>query len=227
MRHFVRVLSPLSWPLLILSLPVLVPVLHAQNEQGWKTVKTEAGITVSMREPEGELPTFRGRGTVDAPILHVLAILLDDRRSAEWFKTVQVSQRLQTIDARRSIVYSRSHQAWPAQDREMILQRTVQVRSAGNAYVVRLVCVPHERPVPRGTLRLADCETTFSLRKIDAGRTEVEHRVRADPGGNAPLWIARMLSKNVPFELLVGLREQAQRTRGKYDATIREWQSIE
>jgi hypothetical protein len=217
---------PLWFALFVLSVGTLGSVLHAQQEEGWEAVKTEDGIVVSMREPAGELPTFRGQGTVEGSILHVLAILLDDRRSPEWFKTAQESSRLRTLDPLRSIVYSRSHQTWPAEDREMILKRTVAVQSPGQAYVVRLQCIPYARPVPRRTIRISDCETTFTLRKVDADHTQVEHRVRADPGGSAPLWIARALSKNVPFELLIGLRKQVQRTRGNYGGAIKEWESL-
>ncbi len=196
--------------------------VRADGESGWQIMRRDHGVTLSVREPPGELPTFRGEATLKGSVLHLLAIVLDDARSTEWSKGADKVYRLRTIDARTSVVYSHSRQMWPAEDRDILFKRTVDVLSAGESYYVRMVCAPNETPVKERTIRVQDCETGFSLRKVDAQHTYVVYSVRAHPGGSAPLWMARMLSKNVPMDILTGLAKQVERTEGKYAATIEE-----
>jgi hypothetical protein len=72
---------------------------------------------------------------------------------------------------------------------------------------------------------MTDCETVFQLRKLDAARTFVEFRVRADPGGATPGWLVRWASERVPVETLLALRKQVRKTEGSYGPEVREWGS--
>jgi len=201
----------------------LAAPLHA-DEPGWRIIHEERGVTVSTREEPGHaMASFRGEGAVAGDILHVLAVVLDDGRAREWARGADESKILRSVDARTQIVYSRSKQTWPVQDRDLVMKRTVEILKPGSDYRVRLVCVDGEKPKVDDAVRIRDCETLFVLHKIDATHTKVEFRVRADPGGASPDWIARMASKSIPLDTLVGLRKQIEKTRGTYDKEIARW----
>ncbi|HEX5661490.1 MAG TPA: START domain-containing protein [Polyangiales bacterium] len=188
----------------------------AQDEAGWRKLSEEHGITVSTREQPGrQLPSFRGQADVKAPLLQVLAVVLDDARSNEWVNDADEAAVLRRIDAHTQIVYSRSHQTWPIRDRDLVMKRTVS--REGDGYRVRLVCMAGEKPKVDGVIRIGDCETEFVLRPVDAETTHVDYRVRADPGGSNPEWAVKWASKNIPLDTLTGLRKQVAKTRGKYD----------
>jgi hypothetical protein len=184
-------------------------------------------VVSTRAQPGKQLPSFRGQGEVKAPLLQVLAVVLDDARSREWAKDADEAEVLRRIDAHTQIVYSRSHQTWPVRDRDLVMKRTV-VRE-GEQYRVRLVCLsthaprdsarfdPGEKPQREGVIRIEDCETEFVLRALDAERTFVDYRVRADPGGTNPDWAVRWASKNIPLATLSALRTQVEKTRGAYD----------
>jgi hypothetical protein len=185
----------------------------------------EDGVQVSTREEPGHaLPSFRGRGEVRGSVLHVLAVVLDDERAKEWARSADESEVLRKIDARTEIVYSRARQIWPVRDRDLVMRRSIEVLRPGAEFRVRLVCVPGEKPRVEDVVRMTDCETVFWLRKIDAARTWVEFRVRADPGGATPQRLVRWASQNVPLETLTALRRQVQKTRQHYAAVMREWE---
>jgi hypothetical protein len=207
------------WKQTLMAL-ALAGVASAEDEPGWKKLSEEKGIVVSTREQPGkQLPSFRGQGEVKAPLLQVLAVVLDDARSREWAKDADEAEVLRRVDAHTQLVYSRSHQTWPVRDRDLVMKRTVA--KEGDAYRVRLVCVAGEKPKVDGVIRIEDCETEFVLRALDAERTYVDYRVRADPGGNNPDWAVKWASKNIPLETLKALRRQVGKTRGKYDDQIK------
>jgi hypothetical protein len=128
------------------------------------------------------------------------------------------------VDDKTEIVYSRSDQTWPVRDRDLVMKRTVQVIKPREEYRVKLECLPGEKPEVSKVVRIKQCETVFTLRKVDDATTFVELFMRVDPGGNHPEWAVRNASKDVPYDTLVGLRKQVQKTEGQYAAKITKWQ---
>lgn len=208
----------------LVFLASLVSGVAGAEDGGWRKLLERDGILVSAREePGGDLPTFRGQGELKAPVLHVLAVLLDDAHSSEWARGADQSRVLRNIDAHTHIVYARSRQTWPVQDRELVMKRRVEVLKPGEVYRVHLVCVPGELPASEGAVRIRRCETTFVLRALGPERTAIDYRVHADPGGNNPDWIVRAASKAIPLDTLSNLRRQLARTRGRYDQAAARW----
>ena len=52
--------------------------------------------------------------------------------------------------------------------------------------------------------------------------TRVEYQIDVDLGGRVPGFIARYVSEEMPLNTVRGLRAQVAKTRGQYDAFIRE-----
>jgi hypothetical protein len=200
-------------------------VAQAQEPSAWRTLSAEDGITVSARdEPGSDVSTFRGQAKLRGSVLHLLAILVDDVRSKEWQDQVAEGRLLRTIDGPRSqLVYSRSRLTWPVKDRELVMQRTVDVIDPGRVFRVHLVCAPNAVPAKKGMVRVADCDTSFLLRKIDERTTFVDASVRVDPGGATPGWVANMAQKNIPRDTLTSLQKQVERTAGQYAAEMELW----
>jgi hypothetical protein len=188
---------------------------------GWHALYEEQGILVSTREEPGiDLPGMRGQTKLQAEVRHLLAVVLDDRRSTEWAKGADETTVLRSSDARGQFIYAHSRQPWPVRDRDLVMKRTVEVLEPGKAYRVHLVCVPNERPLVEGVVRVEHCETTFLLRAVDATHTEIDYRVQADPGGKIPAWIVRRASRSIPLDTLLGLAKQVELTRGQYRTPV-------
>jgi hypothetical protein len=199
-------------------------IAQAAAEEAWRRIHEEQGILVSVRDVPGQsLPMLRGVGQVEAPLLHVLAVVLDDSRVAEWAKNADDNRVLREIDPLTHIVYSRSHQPWPVHDRDLVMKRKVQVVAAEREYRVQLTCVAGEKPELSGVIRIKHCNTLWVLRKLDDDTTLVDYQVQVDPGGSSPDWLVRAASKHTPLDTLLGLRKQLARTRGRYAETIRAW----
>ncbi len=44
-----------------------------------------------------------------------------------------------------------------------------------------------------------------------------------DPGGSLPRFLVRMLQKDLPLDILRGLKKRIVKTRGRYDAFLDRW----
>jgi hypothetical protein len=213
-----------GWLAFILCSISLFTVVRADDEGGWRKIYEEKGISVSTREEPGQdMPSFRGQTTLQAGLLHLLAILVDDTRSKEWAKGVDEGYVLRTLNARTWIVYSFSHQMWPVQNRDLVMRRSVEVIEAGKVLRVRLQCIPGHKPPRAGTIRVTSCETSFVLTKLNDSSTSIDYRVRADPGGHSPTWIAKLASKSIPLDTLTALAKQVKRTKGQYAPELQHW----
>lgn len=210
---------------LMLALFGFAGLALAEDESGgWRTLYEERGVLVSTREEPGvDLPRLRGQTSLEAGVLHLLAILLDDEHSTEWAKGADETLVLRRIDQHSQLVYAHSRQPWPVKDRDLVMKRTVEVLEPGKAYRVQLVCVPEEHARVANVVRVRRCETTFMLRAIDASHTQIDYRVQADPDGHIPAWLIRKASRSIPADTLRGLAKQVKLTRGKYDQTMAQW----
>lgn len=188
---------------------------------GWRTLYREEGIVVSTREEPGvDLPGMRGEARLSVGVRQLLAVILDQRRSTEWAQGADETRVLRASSDGSQFIYARSRQPWPVRDRDLIMLRKVEVLEPAKAYRVQLVCVPDELPALEDVVRVRRCETSFTLRALDATHTHIDYRVQADPGGKIPSWIVRRASRSIPLDTLRALAKQVELTRGQYDHAV-------
>lgn len=190
---------------------------------GFRVIGEEEGVLISVRsEAHDPHPTYRGQTTIRGSVLHVLAIVLDTMRSTHWVKG---SDEMEILDdkGRVQLVHMSTHLPWPIRDRDMIMQRSVDVLSPATEFRVRYLCAPKKLPEQRGKLRVTQCDSHFTLKAVDADKTYVDYQVKLDPGGGLPHWAIRWMEKRITVETLTKLQRQVNRTRGKYADVMRHW----
>lgn len=192
------------------------------GDAGWTEIARQEGITVTSRpSKQSPLPIFRGVGTVDAPLLEVLAVVTDAERHHEWIFSCSASGLVAQNTDTSAIVYNRTATPWPVPDRDVVLDSRVEVIDAEREIVVRFFATEHpRRPAEDGVVRMTYLRGHYHLWAEDAGRTRVEYQVDSDPGGRLPTWLATRGTRDMPLESLKGLRAQVAKTRGTYEARI-------
>jgi hypothetical protein len=208
----------------VFALSVGISGLCLAQSGAWRVIDRERGITITARdEPGRELPTFRGQGNIRGDVLSVLAVVADAEGAAQWAKGADRVQLVRALGPRTHLIYTYTDTPWPVSDRDMIMKRTIEVAKPGQEFWVRLVCAPKVRKPVDGVIRVTDCVSHFHLKRVDDKTTYVEYQVNLDPGGRLPDWLIRWASKKIPFETLVDLEKQVGRSKGKYEAFVREW----
>jgi hypothetical protein len=194
----------------------------------WKVILEERGIVVSTREEPGrELPSFRGQGVLQMPVLHALAVVLDAEGAMKWAKGADEVQTLRALDPRTHLIYTRNHAPWPVSDRDFVVKRLIKVVRPGREFRIEMACVAGERGKTKHVIRVSNCSSHFILRAVDAARTYAEYQVSIDPAGSLPAWLVRWASKRIPFDTLVSLEARVRDTRAKYAAAADSWASAQ
>jgi hypothetical protein len=192
---------------------------------GWKFERREAGITVSRRGAVGGrgLPAFRGEGRVKVHALSALAVILDVREIERWAYGVTDAHSVRHVDDRTEIVYLYSDTPWPVRDRDMVVRRTVSILKPGTEFAVSIVCEPDAAPERRGVIRVRDCDSHFTVRKVDAETAEIVYEMSLDPEGAVPQWASAFLARTAPVKTLLAIESRASRNQTRYAAFIRRW----
>ena len=163
--------------------------------------------------PVGDLFAFQGEGIVDAPLARVATVLLDVSRRKEWLANLIESHLVRRISpierieyvalktppltANRDFVYhGKAH--WAPQRHELTLSFT-SVEDPG---------APENEDMVRGRA----LDSTYVLTAVDNGRkTKLACRFLIDPRGSVAIWIVNIVQKNVPFNVISGVRRQVLR----------------
>lgn len=197
---------------------------HHEPRAGWSVVDRERGITLSRKEQPGcGLPAFRGEGHLQGGVLQVLAVMLDMKVLHRWAYGVDEARVIKRLDDRTELLYLYSDLPWPVRDRDMIVQKQVEVLKAGSEFRISLKCEPKAQAERDGVIRVQHCRSSFLVTKVDAETTGIDYVMSLDPAGLLPKWAGSFVAKNVPFKTLVALEERAAESHGKYEAVIRRW----
>ncbi len=214
-RHRRRWLVALTLCLGLL-LPASLPrVAWAQT---WQRVGEEHGVALWVKpDPSRPVPVFKGSTVIDAPLYQVLAILSDIERAAEWnSRAAEVRMMWRRSDFRFRF-YTRISAPWPFEDRDAVLDTSLQRSADGERIVATFQAVVDPTlPERANTVRFVHLLGIYRMERLPDERTLVEYEVDADPGGNMPDWLVRYATRAMPLDALGGLRKHVVRTRGQY-----------
>jgi START domain len=205
----------------VFALSVMAATAVAEAATDWRFVTREKDVLVSTRtEPGHNHPTFRGEFRIDAPVLQVLAVVLDTPNAVRWARGADRVEVLKRQPPDGQLVRMITDLPWPIRDREMVMDRTMTVLEPGKVFDVRFACATGKRPEDKGYVRVRECDSHFLIKAVDAGHTYVDYRAYLDPGGGLPSWGVRWMEKRVAVDTLFKLGRQVGKTAGQYEAEI-------
>jgi hypothetical protein len=193
----------------------------------WNLIAQEKGITVLERETPGRgFPTFRGTGTVDANLYHVLAVLSDFTRHTEWMHACKTSRVIKKVSEKLRIIYMRIDSPWPISDRDAVYH-TESVLDRRNLSVnIEFKAIKSKlKGRVSGVVRMDNLKGHWKLKALSPTKTWVDYQVDADPGGWLPKWLAKLASRRLPLYTIRSLRKQVKKTLGWYARRIKRWKS--
>jgi hypothetical protein len=218
---------PISCFLISLVLAVVGFSATARAEGGWEQILDEEGVKVSERKKPGQaFPTFRGVGYVYASIYDVLAVVSDIGRHTHWVQSCVAADVLERKGWREYVVYSRTDVPWPISDRDAVYRSKVTVNQDKLEVAIVFKAIKYKgKPKIDGVVRMENLRGHFKFKGYGESKTWVEYQVDADPGGWLPKWLARLATKKMPLNTIVGLRRRAKVTKGWYAKRIKQWRA--
>ncbi len=210
-------------PLVLLCAVVLGPLVARAEAPApgpvrgpWELVRSDSGIVVHRCKVAGSsLHAFRGVGLIQAPIASVLAVLDDSDHRKEWMTDSIVNARVQRIDPLNEIFYSRTGAPWPIAHRDIVCQAATTFDPVAHQVRVEIFSTTHPAyPVKKGVVRMPFLRGHWYLWPEHGGEwTRAEYQIHVDLGGRLPDWIMNRVTRQVPHDTLVGMRQQIKRRR--------------
>ena len=65
-----------------------------------------------------------------------------------------------------------------------------------------------------GVVRMPHLDEQYEFTVLGDKVTKVDFKINADPGGWIPKWVAKLVSRDIPYKTLRNLRQQVKKTRG-------------
>lgn len=180
----------------------------------WELVRSNDGVIVHRRAVAGsKLHEFRGVGVVEAPLAAVLAVLDDAEHRTEWMKEAVANVRIERTGPYGEIFYSRTGAPWPVADRDVVNSGRTTFDAAAHAVRVEFRSTTHPKwPPQKGVVRMPALAGHWTMWPEHGGAwTRIEYQLHADPGGLLPNWVVNLVSRKIPHDTIVGMREQVKR----------------
>ena len=100
---------------------------------------------------------------------------------------------------------------WPLADRELIAEMSTRFDTVAQIlHITTRSVVVADAPVDGNMVRIPFSEGTWRVSRAYAGALRIDYRLRIDPGGYVPAWLANMAMAEGPFYSFTKLKEKLQ-----------------
>lgn len=208
MRYFHTKKLFFSFSFLIMLLPFLLAG-QPEGEDNWELGKEKNGISVYTRVMEGsKLKEYMAVCEVDATPEQLVAILYDIDNYVNWMASVKEAELLEKDGENVFYVYSEVKVPFPFDNRDQVTKSVIVDDPDSDKKIIEVEIVPDYRPEKKGVVRIPFGEGNWEFIPLENGKTKVNHRFGADPGGSIPAWVVNMFLVDAPVKTMEGLKEQ-------------------
>lgn len=189
---------------LIVGLAVVQSVYSAVE---WRKVLSKDDIDVYTRAvTDSECHEFKGETTMDAPRDACVGVLKDVSSQTQWMPNTKTAKLVRTIDDMSDVLYHVTTMPWPLEDRDSVIRRDFLLESGAMIVTFRAITDP-QAPETEACLRINELSGQWIFRTVNDSRTHVTYSMRCNPGGNIPVSVVNMMSKSLPHETLLGMKQ--------------------
>lgn len=193
--------------------------------EDWKKIGESDGIVGYTRPTtKSSVDEIKAVGIVDAPVAVVEAVIRDISVMPEYAYLCKEAFMINTpeIKSEGDVIsfYSLTNLPFPVSDRDAVAKSIWTVdKATGTVYCHAegvKTAYKQSKDVVRMPLSIIDC----TLVPKGANKTQVIYQILADPGGELPSWLVKMLSKDYGIKTIAGLRKMATKDKFKNVKTI-------
>lgn len=197
---------------LIVTLAMFIPFGIAgqpAGEDNWELGKEKDGITVYTRVMEGKkLKEYMAVCEVDATPEQLVDILYDIENYVNWMDNVKEAELIETDGENIFYVYSQVKVPFPFDNRDQVTKSVIVDDSLSDKKTIEVEIIPGYIPEKKGVVRVPFGEGLWEFIPLENGKTKINHRFGAEPGGSIPAWVVNMFLVDSPIKTMEGLKEQ-------------------
>jgi hypothetical protein len=184
---------------------LMLPVRAAE----WQLASHEPGLTLYTRTVAGQdLKDFRGVVRVQAPMRHVVQVLVDADSMPQWFFNMREARLLEINGKGNSFMYFVIKGLWPVSDRDAVVRLQLEQDAKTLALTFAATAVPEHYPPMRNRVRISRLLASWTITPVSATETDIRLDGHADPGGAIPVWMANLVVVELPRVTLKNLRKR-------------------
>jgi hypothetical protein len=191
--------------LYILFLPFCSPT---QEEKVWKQAFTKEGIAVFNRESEGTaLKEFKSEVKVTATLSSIVAAISDIDNFANWAYQTRKAELIKN-EGNTQFIYVVTKAQWPVQDRDIVYECQMSQNPKTKEVTIVMIGLPNYIPKKSEIVRMPAASGLFTLTPLGENQVKITFQLKANPGGEIPLWMSNLVAADSPFVTLKNLREE-------------------
>jgi hypothetical protein len=192
----------------LLILPLVIIAFSPAFGDSWVKEFVKDGITIyTMDISDSAIKAFRSESEIDAPIELISAIVNDTKLQVKWMPDCIVSEIIKKNDSGYEISYNET-KVPIVSNRDVVVESRIENTKNKITYIFHAIDRPDLKPEIKGKVRIKDMDGKWELTR-KGQKTYVVYEVRADPGGNIPAWLVNRMSKDMPYETMLGLKKMA------------------
>jgi hypothetical protein len=194
-------------------------------ETGWNKIREAEGIVSYTRPtPKSSVDEMKGVGVVDASVAVIEALIRDVPAQTEYMYKCKEASVVNVPDLKASAdslyVYNVTSMPFPVNDRDAIAKADFTIDKATGTVYVHVENVKSTYKMDSKKVRMPLVDVHYILVPKGPDKTEVTYVALADPGGNLPAFVINLLTKNISFQTLTGIRKMVQKDKYKDAKTI-------
>jgi hypothetical protein len=210
----------------LVVLLVLVAGVAQAGEPPWEPTGDADGVKTYRREVPGTpMLAFRGEGVVDLHIAKLMKVFLDTEKATGWTDMLVESKNVGRISPLAKIIYQKYDLAFPASDRDYVMELRYEIDSAQKTVSARYKSIEDAR-VPENDccVRAQTMSTYWKFVAVPGeNKTRVEVEVLTDPKGMLPTFVVNMIQKDWPRKSINALKNRAMKPDVQPEPAYVDW----
>jgi hypothetical protein len=195
------------WPALALA--------QAQTGSPWKKLAQEDGMLIEARPMPGtrlrEIRLTTASSLAPELIFNVIWNAKDQR---DWVPNVKELRVLRSSDD-EVVLYERI-KIPVVQDRDYVLSLAKKIDKAAGIYQIFAVGKSElGPPPPSGVVRMTRLSSTYTIKALPEGGSQITYLSFGDPAGSVPAWLIRAADVKAPKDFVKAILKRAQKIADK------------
>jgi hypothetical protein len=207
-----------------LALLLLSASASADEDGGaWEPTGTHENVeTFRKVVPGSPLIAFMGKGVINAPLIKVASIMLDDDRSQEWVDSLKEAKVVRILNPSEYIELNYIVMPPLIWDRDFVTDVKMLVDPDTKTFSMLYHSTEDSLMPPQGkAVRGAILHSSVIMQSIENGtKTLMTAELHADPKGRLPAFLVNFFQGDWPIATFRGIRKQSARTDIKRPAVF-------